>query len=126
MKLVGMINYFKRCKIPTKQQLVEYYPLYLREHTDPVNKILHVIGNFLTIAYIFYICYLSVISLFFLPLLALVPFIVYIGAWPGHLKFEKNKPATFKSNPVLTKICDWIMIYELLMGKLKLDTRKND
>jgi hypothetical protein len=119
-----IIGYFKRLDIPTKKQLLEYYPVYLKSHKNPINKILHIIGNFLTIVYVFYIIYLSQISLFFLPLIIFTPFVVYIGAWPGHFKFEKNEPATFKANPVLTKACDWIMIYELITGKLKLDTRE--
>lgn len=119
-----IVWYFKRLCIPTKKELLEYYPVYLKSHKNPINKILHIIGNFLTIAYIFCVIYLSQISLFFLPLMAFTPFVVYIGAWPGHFKFEKNEPATFKVNPVLTKACDWIMIYELIIGKLKLDTRQ--
>lgn len=121
-----IVDYFKRLSIPTKKQLKEYYPIYLQAHKDPINKVLHVIGNFLTISYVFYIFYLSNINPLFLFLLIFTPFVVYIGAWPGHFKFEKNKPATFKTNPVLTKACDWIMIYQLITGKLNLDTRKNE
>jgi len=121
-----IVDYFKRLNIPTKKQLNEYYPTYLQAHKDPINKILHVIGNFLTISYVFYIFYLSNINALFLFLLIFAPFIVYIGAWPGHFKFEKNKPATFKTNLVLTKACDWVMIYQLITGKLNLDTRKNE
>ena len=121
-----IIDYFKRLSIPTKQQLFDYYPKYLLAHKNPINKFLHVIGNFLTVAYILFIVYLIVLNIYFAPLLLLTPFVVYIGAWPGHFVYEKNEPATFKVNPVLTKACDWIMIYELFTGKLKLDTRKNE
>jgi len=121
-----IIDYFKRLSVPTKQELSGYYPKYLLAHKNPVNKILHVFGNFLTVAYVFYIIYLLTINILFLPLLLLTPFIVYVGAWPGHFKYEKNEPATFKSNPLLTKACDWIMIYQLFTGKLKLDTRNNE
>jgi hypothetical protein len=121
-----LVDYFKRLSIPSKKELIEYYPKYLLAHRNPINKLLHVIGNFLTVGYVLYIIYLSTINIWFAPLLLLTPFVVYIGAWPGHFKYEKNEPATFKVNPVLTKTCDWIMIYELFTGKLKLDTRNNE
>jgi hypothetical protein len=121
-----IIDYFKRLQIPTKKELFDYYPKYLLAHTNPINKILHVIGNFLTVAFVIFVLYLGTINYLFLPLLLLTPFVVYIGAWPGHFMYEKNEPATFKVNPVLTKTCDWIMIYELVTGKLKLDTRKHE
>jgi hypothetical protein len=121
-----IIDYFKRLSIPSKQELMEYYPKYLLAHRNPINKLLHVFGNFLTVAYVIYIMYLMMISIWFTPLLLLTPFIVYVGAWPGHFKYEKNEPATFKVNPIITKMCDWIMIYELFTKKLKLDTRKNE
>jgi hypothetical protein len=121
-----VIDYCKRLQIPTKKEIVEYYPKYLLVHADPTNKLLHVIGNFLTVGYVIFLLYLGTINYLFLPLLLLTPFVVYIGAWPGHFIYERNEPATFKANPVLTKTCDWIMIYELIIGKLKLDTRKNE
>lgn len=121
-----IIDYFKRLQIPTIAELKEYYPKYLLAHTNPINKILHVFGNLLTVAFVVFVLYLTTINYLFLPLLLLTPFVVYIGAWPGHFVYEKNEPATFKVNPVLTKTCDWIMIYELVTGKLKLDTRKHE
>jgi hypothetical protein len=118
-----IIDYFKRLSIPKKQELLEYYPKYLLAHKNPINKILHIFGNILTLIFIAAIILLSKVSLFFLPLIILTPFVVYVGAWPGHFWFEKNKPATFKVNPLLTKTCDWIMMSQILTGKLKLDTR---
>jgi hypothetical protein len=58
------------------------------------------------------------ISPLFTPLLLLVPFIVYPFAWSGHFFFEKNKPAAFK-HPVKAKICDWIMLFDIIRGKIK-------
>jgi hypothetical protein len=124
MKFV--VDYFERLSIPSKKELIEYYPKYLLAHRNPINKLLHIIGNFLTVGYVLYIIYLATINIWFAPLLLLTPFVVYIGAWPGHFKYEKNEPATFKVNPILTKTCDWIMIYEFFTGKLKLDTRNNE
>lgn len=118
-----IIDYCKRLKIPKKQEILEYYPKYLLAHKNPINKVLHIFGNFLTVGFIAAVLFFSQINLLLLFLLFFTPFIVYLGAWPGHFWFEKNKPATFKINPLLTKTCDWIMIFQLLTGKLKLDTR---
>ena len=118
-----IVDYFKRLSIPKKQEVLEYYPRYLLAHKNPINKLLHIVGNILTIVFVATVFILSKVSLFILLLLFLTPFIVYLGAWPGHFWFEKNKPATFKINPLLTKTCDWVMITQLLTGKLRLDTR---
>lgn len=121
-----IINYFKRCRIPTKQEIKEYYPKYLLQHSNPLNKLMHVFGNGLTWLYVGWILFLSFfVSPMFAIGLLISPFIVYPVAWLGHFHFEKGKPATFKQNPVLTKICDNILIFQLLIShKLKWDTRK--
>ena len=91
----------------------EYYENYLKLHQNKNCRRLHVIGNILTLIY-FCIClvYQKWIMILFTPL------VVYPFAWAGHLFFEKNKPAAW-SNPVLAKICDWIMIKDILVGKIK-------
>jgi hypothetical protein len=50
-------------------------------------------------------------------LLIFAPFVVYPFAWSGHFFFEKNKPAAFK-DPVKAKIADWIMLFDILRGKV--------
>lgn len=46
------------------------------------------------------------------------PFIVYPFAWFGHFYYEKNKPAAF-SDPIKSKICDWLMFKDIITGKIK-------
>lgn len=106
-------------KIPTKKEILEYYPKYLKVHQNKLNRRMHVLGNAMTLLYIVSIVYLTIkYSLFFFPLILLTPYIVYIFAWYGHLHFEKNKPATWKTNPLLTKACDWIMMKDIVTGKI--------
>ena len=50
-------------------------------------------------------------------LLVLSPVVVYPFAWSGHYFFEKNTPAAF-SNPLWAKLCDWIMLKDILIGKI--------
>ena len=91
----------------------EFYPFYLREHSNLMCRKLHFIGTCGVIA---------LIILFFftgnLSLLILLPFIGYGCAWAGHFIFEKNRPATFK-HPFYSLLGDFKMFWEILLGKIK-------
>lgn len=94
-------------------KLDEYYQMYLGLHQNPINRRLHVVGQFTTIFFIIW----SILSQNYL-MLVFSPFIVYPFAWTGHFFFEKNKPAAF-SDPVKAKISDFIMLKDILTGKIK-------
>jgi|TARA_X000001388_G_scaffold35463_2_gene24969 hypothetical protein len=91
----------------------EYYQYYLTLHQNKWCRRLHVLGQFVTIAFIIEVIYLQV-----WPLLVLAPFVIYPFAWTGHFVFEKNKPAAF-SNPLWAKACDWIMLKDWILGRLE-------
>jgi hypothetical protein len=93
--------------------LDEYYEHYLTLHQNKWCRRLHVLGQFVTILFLIH-CFRN--NLF---LLVLSPFIVYPFAWSGHYFFEKNEPAAFK-DPIKAKICDWIMLKDIITGKIKL------
>ena len=96
------------------QSLSEYYAYYLTLHTNKNCRRLHVLGQISTIAYV------AAILLYGHPIMLLAtPFIVYPFAWTGHFLFEKNKPAAF-TDPVKAKICDWIMLKDILIGRIPL------
>lgn len=96
----------------------EYYKMYLTLHKNKWNRRLHVLGQLITIAYLAICIYLITYkSIIFLPMLILLPFIVYPFAWSGHFFIEKNKPAAFK-NPLWAKVSDWIMLKDILTGKI--------
>ena len=92
----------------------EYYEYYLTLHKNRWARRLHVIGQIATIAFIAF-----VVSKSLWPLLLLTPFIVYPFAWSGHFFFEKNKPAAF-SKPLWAKACDWVMLKDIITGKIEL------
>ena len=92
----------------------EYYKYYLTLHQHPKCKLLHFIGQLVTIIFLFW-----VISNWYWYLLSIVPFVIYPFAWSGHYFFEKNKPAAFH-NPVKAKISDWIMFKDILLGRLRI------
>mgnify|MGYP001327895822 FL=1 len=92
----------------------KFYPYYLSEHKNKINKLLHVIGS------LFALFFLSVII--FLREYRLIPLSLLFGyffAWVGHFIFEKNKPATFKY-PIYSLMGDWVMLKDILLGKIKL------
>ncbi len=92
----------------------EFYPFYLSEHSDLVNRRLHFLGSLLAIVVVI----LTIATQEWL-LLLLVPFVGYGCAWIGHYFVERNKPATF-SYPVYSFIGDWVMFRDIIIGKIKL------
>mgnify|MGYP003124669147 CR=1 FL=1 len=91
----------------------EYYQYYLTLHQNKVNRWLHVAGQCATI-----LTLMAIIHNQQWIFLILLPFVVYPFAWTGHFFFEKNKPAAW-SKPLWAKACDWIMLKDILLGRLK-------
>lgn len=87
----------------------EFWPHYLREHSRPETRALHIAGT--SIAGASLAAWLATRRTKYLGL-ALVG--AYGSAWLGHLMFEHNKPAAFE-NPL------WSIRADLLMYKLWLD-----
>lgn len=99
----------------TKSEMTfsEYYQYYLTLHQNKWCRLLHAAGQFATIGFVI-LCFTYGIY----PALVFTPFVVYPFAWTGHFVFEKNTPAAFK-RPVWAKACDWIMLKDMLLGRLK-------
>jgi hypothetical protein len=90
-----------------------YYNHYLALHTRLITRLLHCAGNIATIAFIIGV-FMQDLSWWWL---LLTPFVVYPFAWTGHFFFERNEPAAFK-DPLLAKLSDWRMMWDMLRGKL--------
>ena len=83
--------------------LDEFWPFYVSQHLNPVNRKLHFIGTTLGL------CFLGAACLFRAPFLLIGGLISAYGcAWAGHFFFERNKPATFK-HPLLSFRADFRM-----------------
>ena len=95
-----------------QMNMKEYYEMYLTLHQNKICRRLHVAGQVATIIFILF----SILTQNYF-LLLFSPFVVYPFAWSGHYFFEKNKPAAFK-DPVKAKISDWIMLKDILTGKI--------
>jgi hypothetical protein len=90
----------------------DFYPFYLREHSNMMCRKLHFIGTAGVVA---------LLLLFFftgnLMVLVALPFMGYGFAWVGHFGFEKNRPATFK-HPFYSILGDFRMFWDILTGKV--------
>ncbi len=88
--------------------LRDFWPFYLGEHRDPINRWLHAFGS------VGGLTWLSLAVAWQSPLLILAGLLNGYGlAWVGHFGFEKNKPASFKY-PLYSFVCDWRLLYHTL------------
>jgi hypothetical protein len=89
----------------------DFYPFYLREHTNGTSRRLHFVGTSLALA-------LLVLTLatriWWIAAVALAE--GYALAWVGHFFFEHNKPATFK-HPWFSLMGDWCLWWEIVTCK---------
>jgi len=95
-------------------RFADFYPFYLREHSNRICRQLHFIGSGLV---------LLVLAAVFVTGrwsgLILLPVFGYGFAWVGHFFFEKNRPATFRY-PLYSLVGDWVMFRDILLGRIKL------
>ena len=97
----------------------EFYPFYLKQHSNKTCRLLHVIGTTLVFALAITAVYHNNPKLWIL-----VPIAGYGFAWVGHFFFEKNKPATFQY-PLWSLRSDFKMYFQILSGKISLDASKD-
>jgi hypothetical protein len=90
----------------------EFWPFYVREHSNPINRKLHFVGS--TLALLSLAGAVATANPF---LLVAAPIFGYGFAWVGHFVFQKNKPATFKY-PLYSFASDWVMYGKILAGKM--------
>ena len=92
--------------------LAEFWPYYLSEHLNPVNRWLHVVGSTMGLGW------LAAAILLPNPWLILAAIANGYGfAWVGHFVVEKNRPATF-TYPLKSFICDWYMMALTVTGRI--------
>lgn len=92
--------------------LDEFWPFYVSQHLNPVNRRLHFVGTTLGMA-------LAVAALLLrTPRFVAVALIVAYGfAWLGHFVFERNRPATFRY-PWLSFLADFRMYGLIATGRM--------
>lgn len=92
----------------------EFYPFYLSEHSNPLNRLLHVMGTTIGLCLILFAAWKA---LWWLLPIALIQ--GYAWAWVGHFLIEKNRPATF-TYPLYSFVGDWVMWFEVITFQRKL------
>lgn len=100
---------------PRPQSFAAFWDYYVTQHMNRSNRRAHFVGT-------------SIGALWLLPAIALGKpgFILagiasgYAGAWYGHFRFEKNRPASWGSPlfAVWSFCSDWIMWSKMLTGRM--------
>lgn len=94
------------------QTFEEFWPFYLREHSNRVCRGLHYVGSTLALGWL-----VSTV-VFANPWLLLAALVNgYAFAWVGHFFFEKNRPATFQY-PLWSFAGDWKMYFLFVTGRM--------
>ena len=98
----------------------EYYQYYLSLHQDKRCRRVHVLGQLVTITFVF-ACFINSWWVYLL----FTPFIIYPFAWFGHFFFENNKPLAwggvrdYGRTTLKAKLCDLIMLKDWVLGKIE-------
>lgn len=90
----------------------EFWPFYVSQHQNAINRLLHVIGTILGFTFFIYFTVNNSSSIG----LVIGLIIGYFCAWSGHYIFEKNKPATFRF-PIYSFLGDIKMFFLTITGK---------
>lgn len=90
----------------------EFFAFYVKQHSDPRNRLMHACGTTLGIAVVVFALATGHpwFALLWIP-------VAYGFAWTGHFLIEKNKPATF-GHPLWSFISDFRMLGLMLVGRL--------
>ena len=91
---------------------------YVREHSHPLNRKLHMIGMSLALA-----CLVAGIFKRRISLLLLVPIFGYGFAWCGHFFVEKNIPKSF-SHPLFSLRASALLYWKTLSGEMEAELER--
>ena len=96
----------------------EFWPHYLRAHSQPRTRGWHYVGTFLAIVFVIIAC---VFQLWWLILAAVIW--GYGFAWVGHACVECNRPATF-DHALWSILSDFRMLFHFANGTLSRELKR--
>lgn len=96
----------------------EFWPRYLREHSNPRTRALHIIGTMSALCCLG--AFVSTRNAWWLPAAVIGG---YGTAWIAHAAIEGNRPATI-SDPLLSLRGDFAMLAHALRGTLDRECEK--
>jgi hypothetical protein len=94
------------------RSFAEFYPFYLKEHSNRTCRRLHFVGSTAALACLVQLLLTGQWHWLLAGLLC-----GYGFAWIGHFGFEKNKPASFK-RPLWSFMGDWVMYAQIWRGRI--------
>ena len=100
------------------RSFAEFWPDYVRAHSQPMTRLLHTCGTLLGCALL--------VAAIFLRRPWLVPGALtapYALAWFSHFFIEHNRPASF-GHPLWSWLADQKMVVLVLLGKMGAEVRK--
>ena len=97
----------------------EFWDFYVREHSQPLTRILHFTGTSLGILLLVWLIGRG--TWYYFPLCFVTG---YAFAWTAHFFVEHNKPATFKY-PFWSFISDYKMMWFMLTGRMNAEIERN-
>jgi hypothetical protein len=96
----------------------EFWPEYVRAHSNKTNRTLHVIGMSLALA-----CVAAAVLKRRPSLLILAPILGYGFAWCGHFFVEKNMPTTF-GHPIHSLRADVLLWWKTITGVMEAEVQR--
>jgi len=90
----------------------EFWPEYVRAHSNKLNRTLHVVGMSLALA-----CLVAAVFRRRPALLLMAPVFAYGFAWCGHFFVEKNQPSTF-SHPLYSARAGALLFWKTLCRQM--------
>lgn len=100
------------------KSFADFWPFYVRAHSQPRTRVLHAIGSTLALVCI---TLAFTVSLWFL---LAAPVIGYAFAWYAHFFVEHNKPATF-GHPFYSLAADYVMIWKMFTGRMAAEVERH-
>jgi hypothetical protein len=100
------------------ENYAEFWDFYVREHQQPLTRILHFIGTSLGILLLVWFVLRG--TWFYFPLSFVTG---YSFAWISHFFVEHNQPATFKY-PLWSFVSDYKMMWLMLTGRMSAEIER--
>lgn len=97
---------------PRVRSFREFWPIYLEEHTNPINRALHFAGSLSVLALVA----AALVTQSIWPLV-MAPVTGFGLAWIGHFVFERNVPDTLRY-PIMAPLLEWKMFWLMLTRRL--------
>jgi len=101
------------------RSFAEFWPFYLREHSDPRTRALHYFGTSLALVLL-----IGFAATGDWRLLVGAPIAGYAFAWFAHGYVEHNKPATF-GHPFYSLAADYRMLFLMMAGRMEGEVAKH-